>query len=246
MFTGMGEPGVSIFEDSGDISEFLMKDNVLDVEVPVKGLIIKESVVISCASDDHIEAQTDNISHFCTGMDNYPVYIKLEGTNKVIMCKCSDLLVYAARLKFKDFRVIEQPWINRGFDRVQPKSPTFITLTQGHKNVVANLIDISRIGASVFIDRSAAEDAEAFFNSEITITLKVPPNNHLLKIRAKTAHLQAISSELLRMGLRIYPEKDDKKILIQFLQDRKKEILDEIFANFKNLLTFRQTKDQYF
>jgi hypothetical protein len=246
MFSGRGEPGVSIFEDSGDISEFLIKDNVLDVEVPIKGLIIKESVVISCASTDHIEAQTDNISHFCTGMDNYPVYIRIEGSNKVVVCKCSDLLVYAAKLKFRDFRVIEQAWIDRKHDRVQPKSPTFVTLTQGKKNLVANLIDISRIGACVFIDRSSAGEPDELFESDILVTLKIPPKNHILKLKAETAHLQAISGELLRMGLRIFPEKEDKKILNQYLMDRKKEILDEVFLNFKNMLTFRQTKDLYF
>ncbi|KAF0109992.1 MAG: Uncharacterized protein FD147_1964 [Chloroflexi bacterium] len=233
-------------EDVDDITALLSKDSVIDVEIPMRGLLVRESIVVSSCSRDQLEAQSANISHFCTGTFNYPLFIKLKGLNKIVIGRLADLLVYNGKLRLNDFRVLNQVWIDRQSERVQPKQPTFVTLSNGRKQIRANLVDLSKIGARVFVNKVGGEESEVIFGSEIFIMMKIPPKNIPYRMPAEVVQIQSVSNELMKIGLRIYPNKTDLKTLDKYLAERKREILDEVFINFKEMLNFRETKDMYF
>lgn len=234
------------FDDVDDITVLLSKDSVIEVEIPMRGLLVKESIVVSDCSRDQVEAQSSNISHFCTGTFNYPLFIKVKGSNKIVVGRLADLLVYNGRLRLNNFQVLDQVWIERQSERVQPKLPTFITLSIGKRKIRASLYDISKNGVSVFIDKLIEETNEDFLGSEVLLYMKIPPGKNLYKISAEVAQIRSISNELTRIGLKMHHNQTEDEALDKYLSERKREILDEVFTNFKEMLNFRQTKDQYF
>ncbi len=229
-----------------NIPAILQKDSVVDVEIPIRGLLVKESIVIYQCDQNQVAAHASNISHFCTGTYNYPLYIRVHGSNKALSCRLSDLLVSSGRMMLNDFRFIEQPWIDRQYERVQPREPIFVTLSEkGHK-FNANLFDLSLIGMCIFTDTSILEKISPFLGSKFTVLLRLPPRNQLCRVPARVMQVRTLHNNLIRVGLQIKPEGTDASIIAHYLSERKREILDELLLNFRELLNYRQTKDMYF
>lgn len=233
-------------EDIDELSNILGKETVLDVEIPMRGLLVKESIVVSDYSRNFLEAQSSNISHFCTGSINTPLFIKVRGLSKIVVGRMTDLLAYKGKLRLNDFRILNQSWIDRNCERMQPKQPTYVTLMNGKNQIRANLFDLSRTGAGLFISKAPEEDATEMYDMNIIMVVRIPPRNTTCKIPGKIAQVHNISNELVRLGLTLSPVKADCRILEKYLTERKREILDEAFNNYRELLNYRETKDLYF
>ena len=246
MVTGEIVSTIALDDERTHLSDILPTESIVDVEIPIRGLLVKESVVVCKCSQEQIEAQASNISHFCTGTFNYPLFIKAAKNDKVIMCRLSDLLVYSGKLFLNDFRFIDQTWIDRQADRVQPKFPLFVSVINGKKKTRANLFDLSQTGMCILIDKSGVEDRDKIHDSKYQVLLKLPPKDSLVNITGRVVQCRAISNNLLRIGMDISMPKRDAKIVAHYLSARKREILDELFLNFMELMNYRNSKDLYF
>ncbi|HCS38810.1 MAG: PilZ domain-containing protein [Anaerolineaceae bacterium] len=231
---------------SDELTSIIQKERVVDVEIPIKGLMLRESVVVCDCSPDQVEAQSSNISHFCTGNFNYPLFIKLSRTNKALSCRLSDLLVYSGKLILNDFRLMDQSWIDRQSDRVQPRLPIFVSVVNGKKVIKANLFDISITGICILFDKKNVEDPDTLLDSKLQILLTLPTYKSACKITGHVVQCRHIGNNLLRIGMDITMGNKDRAIIAHYLSERKREILDELFLNFTGLLNYRETKDQYF
>ena len=231
---------------SDELASMIQKERVVDVEIPIKGLMLKESVVVCDCSPDQVEAQSSNISHFCTGNFNYPLFIKLNRTNKALSCRLSDLLVYSGKLILNDFRLMDQDWIDRQSDRVQPRLPIFVSMVNGKKITKANLFDLSLSGMCILLDKNNVKDPDKLLDSKLQILVTLPTSKTACKITGVVMQSRSVGINLLRIGLNISMSNKDRSIIAHYLSERKREILDELFLNFTGLLNYRETKDQYF
>lgn len=246
MFTSDCISIIALEAASDEFTSIIQKERVVDVEIPIKGLLIKESVVVCDCSPDQVEVQSSNISHFCTGNFNHPVFIKLNNSNKTLSCRLSDLLVYSGRLILNDFRLLDQSWIDRHSERVQPRLPIFVSLVNGKKTVKANLFDLSLSGMCILLDKNSIEEPENLLDSELQIILTLPNNKQACRITGTVVQCRPVGNNLLRFGMLITMSNKDRSIVAHYLSERKREILDELFLNFTGLLNYRETKDQYF
>jgi hypothetical protein len=237
---------IALDEASDELTSMIQKESVVDVEIPIKGLLLKESVVVCDCSSDQVEALSSNISHFCTGNFNYPLFIKLNRENKALSCRLSDLLVYSGRLILSDFRVMDQNWIDRQSDRVQPRLPIFVSVINGKKTIKANLFDLSLTGMCVLLDKNSVEEPDNLLDSKLQILLVLPTCKTTCKITGMVVQCRSIGNNLLRLGMNITMGNKDRSIIAHYLSERKREILDELFINFTGLLNYRETKDLYF
>jgi hypothetical protein len=231
---------------SDELTSIIQKERVVDVEIPIKGLLLRESVVVCDCSQDQVEAQSSNISHFCTGNFNYPLFIKLNRSDKALSCRLSDLLVYSGKLVLSDFRLMDQGWIDRQSERVQPRLPIFVSVINGKKTTKANLFDLSITGMCILVDQKNIEDSDCLPDSKLQVLLTLPTNKSACKITGTVVQCRSIGNNLLRIGLNISMSNKDRSIVAHYLSERKREILDELFLNFTGLLNYRETKDQYF
>ncbi len=234
-------------EDASDeLTSIIKRERVVDVEIPIKGLLLRESVVVCDCSPGHVEAQSSNISHFCTGNYNYPLFIKLNRKEKALSCRLSDLLVYSGRLVLNDFRIMDQNWIDRQSDRVQPRLPIFVSLVNGKKTTRANLFDLSISGMCILLDKNYIEDPDKILDSKLQILLTLPTSKTACKVSGLVVQCRPIGNNLLRLGMDITMNNKDRSVISHYLSERKREILDELFLNFTSLLNYRETKDLYF
>jgi c-di-GMP-binding flagellar brake protein YcgR len=145
-----------------------------------------------------------------------------------------------------DFRLLDQSWIDRQSDRVQPKLPIFVSVINGKKTTKANLFDISLTGMCILIDKNTVEESDHLMDSTLQVLLTLPSSRTTCKITGKVVQRRSIGNNLLRLGMNISMNNKDHSIVAHYLSERKREILDELFINFTSLLNYRETKDQYF
>ncbi len=98
----------------------------------------------------------------------------------------------------------------------------------------------------ILIDKEGIETDGKILGSEVQILLNLPPKKTLCTIEGKVVQSRKISDSLLRIGLDITMPKKDERVVAHYLSERKREILDELFLNFLELLNYRETKDLYF
>lgn len=239
-------PGMTVDTEAENTRSVLQNESVVEVEIPVRGLLIKESVIVSNCNSDHIEAQTSNISHFCTGTYNYPLFIREQNSNRRLACRLSDLLVYSGKLFLSDVQSLEQSWIDREFERVQPKNPLYATILINKQKVRANVFDLSKNGICILIGKEGFAYEDEPLNKLVQILLRLPAQNTTCKIKGKIVQSRPIGNSLLRIGVETSPTNKDAKIIAHYLTERKREILDDLFVNFLQLMNYREAKDQYF
>jgi len=246
MINGNDFSSTGLVQNAFDLNTMLPKESVIDVAVPIKGLLLKESVVVCDASENSVEAHTSNISHFCTGSYNYPMFLKLGRADQTLACRLSDIVVYSGKLVMSDFHMMEQAWINRECERVQPKEPIFVSILLGGQKFRANLFDLSLTGMCVLVDKKKIKAKAGLKNKRMTVLTQLPCSQSIMKIRGNVVQVHPISDNLLRIGMNIAIPKKDTQIVEHYLAERKREILDELFLNFMQLLNYREMKDQYF
>ncbi len=232
--------------DMEDISSVFQSEKVIEVEIPVRGLLIKESVVVSNCDSDHVEAQTSNISHFCTGTYNYPLFIRERNTNRILTCRLNDLLVYSGKLMLNNFGSFDQSWVDREFERVQPKLPLYANMVTQKQRIRVNVFDLSQNGMCLLIGKNGVVRKDEITGKPVQISVTLPGQSSICKIKGKVVQSRSIANNLIRVGIETNPSKKDAKIIAHYLSDRKREILDDLFLNFMQLMNYRETKDQYF
>lgn len=237
---------IALKEDSAEFSALLKQRSVVDVEIPVKGLLVRESVVLSDCSPGQVEAQCSNISHFCTGSFDTPLFIKLHRSNKALTCRLNDMAVYSGKLILSDFHVMDRTWMDRECDRVQPRQPIFVSVINGRQKLRANLFDLSLTGMGILIDQKGIIGQKDQPGSKLMILLRLPNDDTLCKIEGVVRQSRKMPHNLIRLGMDISMSKREQNIVAHYLTERKREILDELFLNFLGLLNFRDTKDEYF
>lgn len=246
MINGNDISTMGFTQNAFDLNSLLQKESVVDVEVPIKGLLLKESVVVCDTSPGQIEAHTSNISHFCTGSYDYPLFLKLNRTKNALACRLSDIVVYTGKLVMKDFQMMEEVWVNRECERVQPKDPTFVSVIMGKQKFNANLFDLSLTGMCILTDKKNFKEPRKLYDKKLMVLLQLPNSRLTCKIKGIVVKVRPVSESLLRIGMNIDMLKKDNQIVSHYLSERKREILDELFLNFLQLLNYRETKDQYF
>jgi hypothetical protein len=197
---------------------------------------------------NRLEAQSSNVSHFCTGMFNYPVFIRVDKSKKTLVCRLSDLMVYSGRLVLSDFQILDQAWIDRQCERIQPKQPAFVSMIKNTNktNAKACLFDLSEKGMCVLVEKNELGIQNDPADAEYQIRMELAPNEPPFKVKARVVQKQPLSDGLWRLGMDISLSKKDIKKVAHFLTERKREILDELFLNFLGLLNYREAKDLYF
>lgn len=237
---------IALKEESAEFSALLRNQSVVDVEIPVKGLLVRESVVLSDCSPGQVEAQCSNISHFCTGSFDTPLFIKLHRTNNVLACRLNDMAIHSGKLILSDFRVMDRVWTDRECDRVQPRQSIFVSVINGRQKLRANLFDLSLTGMGILIDQKGIIGQKDQPGSKLIILLRLPNDDKLCKVEGVVRQSRKMPHNLIRLGLDISMSKREQNIVSQYLTERKREILDELFLNFLGLLNYRATKDEYF
>ncbi len=240
---------ITLFESAAeieDIGKYVHPQEWIEVSIPLGGMLVNDKLLIRDISEDQVVAKTSNIGNYCSNNESIPVFIKIGDGDTVILSRLVKLFIREDEVHLKDFRLLKQGWKERTEERVQPKYPVYFTFKSGSDEIRGSLHDISLKGLSVIANIPLQEIPDSISSADVTMTLDIKPFLEDFQVCGITKNFRYLTDSLTRIGLEIFPDRNSFKNLANYILMRRQEIMEEMFANFMDMLNYRQAHDLRF
>jgi PilZ domain len=137
-------------------------------------------------------------------------------------------------------------WRDRKSDRVQPKYPTHVAMIYHRKTYRALLEDISNEGMGILVNSSIDLHGRLQPGTKLLLEFRLAPWNLLLHLRGSIVYKKQIEQHLLKFGLQLHPNTDQKKSIQVYTMQRHDEILNELEQDYFRICDPCRVEDQYF
>lgn len=240
---------ITLFESAKeveDISKLIHPEDNVEVTIPLSGMLVNDQLMVKNASTGQIIARAGNIGNFCSGSETIPVFLRLQDEQTIIVSRTIKILVHDDEVHLSDFHILKQEWRERSEQRVQPKFPVYFSFTSDGKEIRASLHDISVKGMCLIANMQMDEIPATITNSDLDLTINVKPFLEEFRVRGIVKDMRYLTDSLTRIGLEIFPTRSEFKRLADYIHVRHQEIMEEVFANFRAMLNYRQVADLRF
>jgi hypothetical protein len=142
-----------------------------------------------------------------------------------------------------DFSI--QDWKERQSERVQPGEPVYVTMHWRNKKARVCMEDISSLGMGVFAGSEVVRQIhiQPGMGVHLEFDLFGTPFENL---EGRILYRQRVGQYVDKLGLRLFPTGKQRRILEQFITQRRREILDEIGMIYLKSREPRGIESQYF
>ncbi len=131
-------------------------------------------------------------------------------------------------LLLSGFVYSDSEWKARLHQRVQPREPTYAILSFNRRGMRAFIDDISLNGQGLLIDKRNLDGSRLKLWSKVSLKYKLPPHYEWVGMKASVVNMHTINNSLVRLGLRLHPNPQESRALVQYVADRKQEIIEEL------------------
>ena len=152
-----------------------------------------------------------------------------------------DGLLFLSGIAYSD-----REWQPRYHERVQPKNPTYAILTFNRRNIRACIENVSMNGQGLLIDKRYLQDSRIKLASKVLIKFKLPPAFEWMSLKASVVNLNIINDSLVRLGIRLHPNTQESRSLVNYVTGRKQEILAELDQNCLEKMVTHGVETLYF
>lgn len=240
---------ITLFESAKeveDITSLVCPEDIIEVTIPMSGMLVNDHLAVKETSSSQIVARAGNIGNFCSGSETIPVFLRMHEGQTIIVSRTVKILVHDDEVHLSDFHILKQEWRERSEQRVQPKFPVYFSFTSDGKEIRASLHDISIKGMCLIANIELDEIPAAITNSDLDLMVNVKPYLEEFRVRGIVKDMRYLTESLTRIGLEIFPTRSDFRRLADYIQVRHQEITEEVFANFRAMLNYRQAADLRF
>lgn len=240
---------ITLFESAKEvdnISTLICPEDKIEVTIPISGMLVDDQLTVKDTSSNQIIAQAGNIGNFCSGSETIPVFLRLQNEQTIVVSRTVRILIHSNEVHLSDFHILKQEWRERSEQRVQPKFPVYISFTSDGMEIRANLHDISIKGMCLIANVQMDEIPASITSSDLDLMINVKPYLEEFRVRGIVKDMRCLTDSLTRIGLEIFPTRSDFKRLANYVHVRRQEIMEEMFANFRAMLNYRQAADLRF
>lgn len=229
-----------------DITAFIKPHDSITATIPLGGMLIDDKLLIKETASNQLIAQAANIGNYCSGSESIPIFLRLKKKEAIIVGRLMKLVVKEDEIHLQDFRMLKQGWKNRSEERVQPKHPVYFTFKNDGHEFRASLNDISVKGLCMIANIGADEVPEALANLDLTLLLSLESFIDEFHVKGIIKNYRYLTDSLIRIGVETFPSRSDFRCLSNYIRQRRSEIMEEVFSNFRELLSYRQVSDLRF
>ncbi len=134
-------------------------------------------------------------------------------------------------LLLSGFVYSDSKWKARNHQRVQPKEPTYAILGFNRHGIRVFIENISLNGQGLLVDKRNLADSRLKLWSKVMLKFTLPPHYEWPGLKASIVAIHTINDSLARLGLRIHPNPQESRALVQYVTGRKQEIMEELSQN---------------
>ncbi len=156
-----------------------------------------------------------------------PLILHSRALPESVRANMSSIDLSVGEMALTNFRFSGVPWRDRYEQRVQPVLPLNAMLTIDNRIINASLIDLSLHGAGVLIEGEQGQMPDPQIKSSIDINFQLDRLTRL-SMRCGVSHVRRGGSNLLSLGLRLFPTSYQESLLEPYITKRKLEIMYEL------------------
>lgn len=154
-----------------------------------------------------------------------PVFLRSKAFSTSIVGQVKNMNYVDGIFHLADFSI--QDWKERQSERVQPREPVYVTLHWRNKEARVCMEDISTIGMGVFAGSEVGRliHIQPGLGVHLEFDLAETPFENL---EGRILYRQRVGQYVDKLGLRLFPNGKQRRILDQYITQRRREILEEI------------------
>ena len=137
-------------------------------------------------------------------------------------------------------------WRDRNAERVQPKCPTYINMYFYRKTYRAFLIDICNQGIGILVNKSVDPDGKLRPGVKLLLEFRLAPEHLFINLKGTILYRKNVDQQLIKYGLQLLPNTDQKTTLQAYITQRYDEILNELEQDYFRMREPYRVEDQCF
>jgi hypothetical protein len=137
-------------------------------------------------------------------------------------------------------------WRDRKTERVQPKCPTYVNMYFYRKTYHAYLEDISNEGLGILVNKNIYPDDKLRPGVKLLLELRLVPEHLYINLKGTIVYRKDVGPQLIKYGLQLLPNIEQKNTLQAYISRRYDEIQDELEQDYIRMNQPYHAKNQYF
>lgn len=198
-----------------------------------KGIILKQDVSVQEVNPDSITFQAANCK-MCAALEGH-VHLHSRQFHKPVIASVKDLNYCKGMFVLSDFDYSDTDWTRRKHERVQPKRPAYVILHWRRRSIRAPLDNISVGGMGVLGYKLFECGMKIEPRSKIKLDFQLLPDYKFVSVKGTVVYLHEMSSVVTRIGIELHTTAKEAQYLEKYVEQRKKEIMEELSQSFNEL-----------
>jgi hypothetical protein len=218
-------------QKAGKIDQLFGHDSPIIIVTDYKGLVLTQPVRIQGATPDRVILESLEPRESLTFKERVLLYS--HASREIVSARVLGFNSARGKMDLTDLSLTGQRWIDRRYDRVQPRDPIYVVVKH-HKVVFrACLGNLSVAGMSLMTSHYS-EKALLEQNLPVRLTLQLPGEDESLEIKGKVVHIRRTGRQVI-FGVHFMANSTQEKYLERYVMARKEEILAELDREFQEV-----------
>ncbi len=217
---------------SDEIYQLVRRNGPLVIASHYKGIVLTQPVQVFSIRPDRIIFQApESIACLPLGVR---IHLYSPEFPAVISARVMNFNVPMEKLELTELALTRRCWRERQHDRVQPRDPVFVHVSQKKSVFRANLDNLSAHGMSLMTCRYGDQALQIDPDAPVRLTFQLPHDHTQLDIKGKIIHSRR-TGRLSIIGLRLMVNSAQERWVIRYVKARKAEILAELETPFRDV-----------
>jgi hypothetical protein len=137
-------------------------------------------------------------------------------------------------------------WRDRKDERVQPKRPTYINMYFYRKTYRAFLIDICNEGMGILVNKTIDPAGRLQPGVKLLLEFRLTPEHLFFNLKGTLLYRKNVGQQLIKYGLHLLPNTNQKTTLQAYITQRYDEILNELEQDYIRMREPYRVENQCF
>jgi len=174
------------------------------------------------------------------------VHLLHETLSRPIKARLQKCDLRQGQFALSDFGWARTGWRERSRERVQPKTPTYVSMDCRVETVQAAIMDLNTQGVGLLVKRATAHEPAILPHTRVRLDFHSQPKWKCSQLQGTIVHIEPVSLYLLRVGIQLQSSPNQTRLLERYTNQRKAEILEELDCAYRRTSEPRRIEDLYF
>jgi|WetSurMetagenome_2_1015567.scaffolds.fasta_scaffold09653_2 hypothetical protein len=197
----------------------------LTILIPYKALLLTKEVRTIKIGKDFVILQVPD-QQFCSHIHER-VFLVSSSATHAMAAKVQEINFQKGIITLIDFNFLESPWYERKSERVEPRNPTTMVISQANRRLRGRLENLSLHGLGVLLYTKNLQQVPGKIGENLKIEVDLGNAIPILRMKTNLVTVCPLGQYLTHLGLAINLQGTQKTIVSEYINSRKHDILNE-------------------